>query len=42
MGRDCFVAQSAPRNDNANLIGICSNYREVTMSCGHLNIFDLT
>jgi hypothetical protein len=22
MGRDCFVAQGAPRNDDANLIGI--------------------
>jgi hypothetical protein len=42
MGRDCFVAQSAPRNDNANLIGICSNYREVKMSWGHLDMFNLT
>jgi hypothetical protein len=23
MGRDCFVAQGAPCNDSANLIGIC-------------------
>jgi hypothetical protein len=24
MDRDCFGAQGAPRNDRANLIGICS------------------
>ena len=27
MGRDCFVAQGASRNDSANLIGICSSPR---------------
>jgi hypothetical protein len=29
MGRDCFVAQGAPRNDGANLIGICLAHRTV-------------
>jgi hypothetical protein len=30
LGRDCFVAQSAPRNDSANLIGICSNPKKLS------------
>jgi hypothetical protein len=30
LGRDCFVAQSAPHNDSANLIGICSNSKKLS------------
>jgi hypothetical protein len=25
LGRDCFVAQGAPRNDSGNLVKICSS-----------------